>query len=164
MYSFCRSVIRCAVLVIGCLLPSLVQAGLQAHQVAIVANAESPDSLAIARHYAARRNVPLSHIIRLSLPLRDSLTREEYDRLVVAPLRRALEDAGLASTIRVLVTTYGVPLRLDAPVLSQDEKIWLAEAQGWVKANRQRLEHLHIEFERVAGHPVKSDSSTDSKF
>ena len=160
MYSFCRSVIRCAVLVIGCLLPSLVQAGLQAHQVAIVANAESPDSLAIARHYAARRNVPLSHIIRLSLPLRDSLTREEYDRLVVAPLRRALEDAGLASTIRVLVTTYGVPLRLDAPVLSQDEKIWLAEAQGWVKANRQRLEHLHIEFERVAGHPVKSDSST----
>jgi len=151
------STILCGLTLQLCVIP-FAHAELKPNQVAILANGDSPESLAVAAHYAQRRNVPPSHIIRLSLPNRESLTREEYDRLLVAPLRRTLEKAGLASTIRVLVTTYGVPLRLEAPVLSKDEKVWLDEAQSLVKTSRRQLEHLHGEFERVAGHPVKSDS------
>ncbi|MFO0733877.1 MAG: hypothetical protein U0361_23540, partial [Nitrospiraceae bacterium] len=71
---------------------SLAHAELRPQHVAIVANATNPDSLAVARHYAAQRNIPSEHIIPLTLPFRDTISRQEYEDLVVMPLRRALED------------------------------------------------------------------------
>lgn len=126
--------------------PFRSQAELQANQVVILANAKSPESLAVAAHYAAQRGVPTTHIVLLDLPLHDNLTRQEYEESVVAPLRRTLEAKQLASTTRVIVTTYGMPLRIEAPMLSKDEKIWLAEAQSLVKTSRARLEQLQRMF------------------
>lgn len=126
--------------------PSYVQAELQPHHVAILANATSPESLAVAQHYAARRNIPPNHIIVLNLPGRDTLTRREYEDLVVTPLRRALENRMLHSSVRVIVTTYGVPLRVEAPRPSMDEQQWLTEAQRVVKTARARLERLKEQF------------------
>ncbi len=128
---------------------SLACAELQPNQVVILANAKSPESLAVASYYAAQRGVPAGHIVRLELPFRDSLTRQEYEELVVAPLRRALEAKQLASTTKVIVTTYGMPLRIEAPRLSADEQRWLAEAQTWVKTSRARLEQLQSAFEQM---------------
>ena len=136
-------------------------AELQPNQVVILANAKSPKSLAVAAHYAAQRGVPVGHIVRLDLPLRDNLTRQEYDDLVVTPLRRALEERNLASSIRVIVTTYGVPLRIDAPILSKDEKAWLTEAQSWVKASRTRLGHIRSAFEQMTPGLPQSDNPTN---
>jgi uncharacterized protein (TIGR03790 family) len=119
--------------------------------VVMLANAKSPESLAVAKHYAARRGVPAGHIIRLDLPLRESLTRQEYEESVVAPVRRALKAAHLASTAKVIVTTYGVPLRIEAPVLSEDENRWLAEAQSLVKTSRARLEQFALLREAEQG-------------
>jgi uncharacterized protein (TIGR03790 family) len=129
---------------------STAGAELQPHQVVILANAKRPESVAVATHYAARRAVPAGHIIRLDLPFRDNLTRREYEDLVVAPLRRTLETRNLASTARVIVTTYGIPLRIEAPLLSADENRWLAEAQSWVKSSRARLEQLENSFAKLA--------------
>jgi uncharacterized protein (TIGR03790 family) len=137
---------------------SPARAELQPNQVVILANAKSPESLAVAAHYAAQRGVPASHIVRLDLPFRDSLTRQEYEEIVVAPLRRALEAKELASTTRVIVTTYGVPLRVEAPRLSADEQRWLAEAQNWVKASRAKLEHLQRTFEQMTSGSPKAES------
>jgi uncharacterized protein (TIGR03790 family) len=128
---------------------SLARAELQPDQVVILANAKSPESLAVAAHYASRRGVPAGHIVRLDLPLRDNLTRQEYEESVVAPLRRALVANQLAATTRVIVTTYGVPLRVEVPRLSADEQRWLAEAQSRVKTSRARLEQLENLFEKM---------------
>ncbi|NOT95935.1 MAG: TIGR03790 family protein [Nitrospira sp.] len=152
------------------LLTLLLYAGLFAHpahaelqpkQVVILTNAKSPESLAVAAHYAAQRGVPTDHIVRLDLPFRDNLTRQEYDDLVVSPLRRALKERDLASSIRVVVTTYGVPLRIDAPILSKDEKAWLTEAQSWVKASRTRLGHIRSAFEQMTPDLPQSDHPTN---
>jgi len=136
-------------------------AELQPNQVVILANAKSPESLAVATHYAAQRGVPDDHVVRLDLPFRDNLTRQEYDDLVVTPLRRALKERNLASSIRVVVTTYGVPLRIDAPILSKEEKAWLTEAQSWVKASRTRLGHIRSAFEQMTPGLPQSDDSTN---
>jgi len=128
---------------------SLARAEPQPDQVVILANAKNPESLAVATHYAAQRTVPSGNIVQLELPFRDTLTRQEYDDLVVTPLRRALETKHLASTAKVIVTTYGVPLRVEAPVLSVDERRWLAEAQSLVKTSRVRLEQLQRAFEQM---------------
>ena len=119
------------------------------NQVVILANAKSPESLAVAAHYAARRGVPDDHIIRLDLPLRDTLTRQEYEELIIAPVRREFATKDLASTAKVIVTTYGVPLRVAAPVLSADERRWLAEARSYVKASRTGLEQMRVELAQM---------------
>ena len=142
------------------LLPSLVEAELQPQHVAILANARSPESLQVAAHYAAQRGVPARHIIKLNLPFHDRLTRQEYENLIVTPLRRTLEDRKLSSSIRVLVTTYGIPLRVDAPALSTDERRWLTKAQSLVKQSRARLERLNAEFGRLTiGSPIQPDQT-----
>lgn len=140
---------------------SPVHAELQPNQVVILANAKSQESLAVATHYAARRGVPAGHIIRLDLPLHDTLTRREYEESLVAPLRRALETKHFASTIKVIVTTYGVPLRIGAPLLSKDEQTWLAEAQRRVKESRTKLERVQDAFERMTPGAPKSDNLTN---
>lgn len=128
----------------------LAHAALEPHHVVILANATNADSLAVARHYATRRAIPDNHIIALALPLRESLSRRDYEELVVAPLRRILEERHLASSIRVIVTTYGIPLRVNAPELSDEERRLLTDAQSRVKASRARLEQLHSEFVKLA--------------
>lgn len=139
---------------------SVAQAELQPQHVAILANAKSPESLEVAAHYAAQRGVPARQIIKLDLPFRDRLTRREYEDLIVAPLRRFLEDRKLSSSIRVMVTTYGIPLRVDAPELSADERRWLTDAQNLVKTSRARLEHLSAEFGSLAiGSPIQPDQT-----
>ena len=128
---------------------SLAQAELRPQHVAIVANATNPDSLAVARHYAAQRNIPSDHIIPLTLPFRDTISRQEYEDLVVMPLRRVLEDRALHSSVRILVTTYGIPLQVEAPHLSEEEHRRLTDAQQLVKTSRTRLEQLKQQFEQL---------------
>ena len=151
--------ILCLLVCVGMIaVASPARAELQPNQVVILANAKSPESLAVASHYAAQRGVPTTHIVLLDLPLHDNLTRQEYEELVVAPLRRTLEAKQLASTTRVIVTTYGIPLRVEAPMLSKDEKIWLAEAQSLVKTSRARLEQLQRTFEQMTPGSPKVES------
>ena len=138
--------------------PSRAYADLQPNQVVILANAKSPESLAVAAHYASRRGIPASHIMRLELPFRDSLTRQEYEELIVAPLRLAISAAALASTARVIVTTYGVPLRVDAPRLSSEENALLADAQSRVHASRAALEQVQQALNRLGPHTPHTES------
>lgn len=139
---------------------SHAQAELRPQHVAILANATNPDSLAVARHYAAQRNIPSEHIIPLILPFRDTLTRREYEELVVMPLRRALEERALHSSVRVIVTTYGIPLRVDAPQLSEEERRRLAEAQQLVKNSRTKLEHLKQQFEQLVPESLRRQGTS----
>ncbi|MBX3302683.1 MAG: TIGR03790 family protein [Nitrospira sp.] len=138
---------------------SFARADPRPHHVAILANAKSPESVAVAQHYAAKRDIPADHIIRLDLPLRDTLARREYEDLVVTPLRRTLEARRLSSSIRVIVTTYGIPLRVEAPRLSANEQSRLTEARGLVKTSRTKLERLEAQFEKMSPGSQKPKST-----
>ena len=138
--------------------PPRAYADLQPDQVVILANAKSPESLAVAAHYALRRGIPASHIVRLELPVRDSLTRQEYDELIVAPLRQALRTTPLASTARVIVTTYGVPLWVDSPRLLPEENALLADAQSRVHTSRAALEQVRQALNRLGPGPPQPEN------
>ena len=109
-------------------------------QVAIIANKNSSASLAVARHYAARRGVPPGHILELDLSQHETISRTEYERDLVSPVRKLLEARHLASTIRVAVTTYGVPLRVHAPLPTDREQRWRKDA-----SERQRFARAYLE-------------------
>ena len=55
-------------------------------RVIVVANANDPDSLRIARHYAAARNVPVENIIALPMPLTETISWREFVLGVWQPL------------------------------------------------------------------------------
>jgi uncharacterized protein (TIGR03790 family) len=127
------------------------QAELLPSQVMIVANSNSRESLMVAEHYATRRGVPVQQIAKLDLPLDDTMGREDYERRLVMPLRQALVDHRIQQSIRVLVTVYGVPLRVAPPNLTADEQRWQRDANDRLGAARLQLLGIERRARDIAG-------------
>ncbi len=134
-------------------------AELAPHQVVIVANSNSPDSLTVAQHYAMRRGIPLKHIAKLDLSKEDTLTWEKYERQLVFPLRQMLESEGLQRSVRALVTVYGVPLRVSAPILTTEERRWRQDAGDRLTQARSRLLSIERAAQQIAGSSNVSPSN-----
>jgi len=129
---------------------STVRAELSPNQVVIVANANSRESLSVAQHYATRRGIPVQQISKLDLPLDDTMSREDYERRLVTPLRQMLHAQGIHKSIRVAVTVFGVPLRVAAPKFTDDEERWRRDAAARLGAARVRLEDLERRARAIA--------------
>ena len=93
-------------------------------EVLVIANGGSPISVAIARYYMERRGVPAENLLELQIPLVDAslvtsryegILPEAYRRDIEAPVADWLARSERGGEIRVLVTTQGVPLRVDDP-------------------------------------------------
>ena len=137
---------------------------LPADHIVILANRNSSDSLAVARHYATRRDIPSERIVPLDLPIHDTMSRQEYENKVIAPVRAMLEANGLTTTIRALVTTYGMPLRVDAPQSNESERRWIQEATERQRFARAYLAQIPEWARHIApSHPSDDSSSTPLK-
>ncbi len=125
--------------------------------VAIVANGNSRESLMVAEHYATRRGVPLQQIIKLDLPPDETISRHGYERLIVLPIRQALQAQDLHRRIRVLVTVYGVPLRVGPPHFTAEEQTLRRDVAAKLEGARARLLDVDQQARKVGGLPPKSD-------
>ncbi len=123
-----------SVVMMGLCFPIFAAAIVSPSQVAVLANDQSPESLELATYYMKRRGIPLANRIILDLPTTDSISREVYEQDLLKPVREALEQKGLTKTIKVLVTLYGMPLRVQAPKQTTQEEGWIADARGWVES------------------------------
>jgi len=103
-----------------------------AEAVILLANANDPDSLRIARNYAAKRRVPEANIIALPLPLAETIAWSEFVVTLWQPLQDELirrnwikaipmnlfdavgrrKFAPLGHGLTALVVCRGVPLRI----------------------------------------------------
>jgi uncharacterized protein (TIGR03790 family) len=137
----------------------LVQAELLPNQVVIVANRNSRDSLQVAEHYAVRRGIPPQQIVRLDLPESDTISRIDYDRKLVGPLRQVLQQQNVHKRVRVLVTVYGVPLHVGPPDFTPAERALRRDAAGKLDAASTRL----VEIERRVRTMGSLHSDADSK-
>lgn len=113
--------------------------------VVVVANADDPESIALACAYQTFRGIPDNHLILLSLPLQQEIDRTVFTEKLVNPLRKEFMDRELVEgrylgsddvhgrneivwsdmPIRYLVLCRGVPLKIrggandiDAPLLN----------------------------------------------
>lgn len=104
----------------------------EAAGVVIVANALMDDSLALARHYAARRGIPEQNIVVLPMPREETIGWRTFIDTIYQPLQDELlarewlvgassdrrDEIGrkrplvVGHRIQYLVTCYGVPLRV----------------------------------------------------
>ncbi len=134
--------------------------GEQHPEVLVITNSESPTSLAIGRYYAEKRGVPAGNVVELAIPLADptlaspgqeTITAEQYHQLLREPLERYLEEYELKDTIEILVTTKGIPLRIDGKTATMED--WLRiTTQAAVDAE------LSLLFSDAAGSPGISES------
>ncbi len=109
---------RCLPIVLSLLVAAAAApraAALTADEVVVVANADLPDSMAIARFYAQQRGIDPSHIIALKTIPNYHIPRKLYDSQIAEPLRTAMIERKLVGKVRCLVTVWGVPVRVLAP-------------------------------------------------
>lgn len=110
---FKASTIIVAALILAAAVPAWA---LEPAQVVVVVNKNQDESIALGRFYCSVRKVPEGNLVALSLPVVDDMTPQEYDALLVRPLRQALQDRKLIDTVRCILTMRGVPFRvLDRP-------------------------------------------------
>ena len=117
------------------------RAGPNPESVVLVANADDPQSLAIARHYAQRRHVPPANLIALHAPTGETIGWPEFVATIWRPLEAELVARGWIDAIPMdaqdavgrrryaisghrigaLIVCRGLPLRIeDDPALFQE--------------------------------------------
>lgn len=103
------------------LLSSRSFATLKPEQIALIVNAQVPESEQLAHFYAKARGVPESQIIPLNLPVTDEIIFDNFEQYVRPTIKNWLIEHHLQDQIKCLVTMYGVPLRIGERVNSPRE-------------------------------------------
>ena len=100
---------------------------LEPDEILIIANKDSPESLAIAQYYCEKRAVPKTNILALPLghSLSDTIARDDYDKNLASPILKKLLSSEFIAKIKCLLTTYGVPIKVTGcgPLKGQEHRL-----------------------------------------
>lgn len=110
---------------------------LEPKDVFVVVNKNVPASREVADHYLKLRKVPKENVVELDLPAGEDISRADYDKKLLGPLRDALKDKKAA--VKVVLTVYGVPLRVGTQELTAGEKDRLKEIRADLADARKTL-------------------------
>jgi uncharacterized protein (TIGR03790 family) len=72
-----------------------------------------PISRSIAEYYAHRSTIRSSNVCHIRASTHEDIDRAAYDRDIAAPIGAFLKKNGLVQSIFYIVTTSGVPLRIE---------------------------------------------------
>jgi uncharacterized protein (TIGR03790 family) len=106
----------------------------------LLVNKNVPESQQVADHYCQKRGVPKGNLIVLDLPKGEDISRKDYDTKLVAPLRTALKDR--KDQVKVLLSIYGVPLRVGRQQPNETEKAELEKLQPRLDELRKATREL----------------------
>ena len=84
-----------------------------AANVLVVVNEASPESRAVADYYMRRREIPARNLCRIHANTVQDISRAMYDQEIAEPIADCLKKNGLVESILYIVTTMGVPLRIE---------------------------------------------------
>jgi len=79
----------------------------------LVVNRTDPVSRQVADYYRPRRAIPLSNVCYLDTPSDETIYWPVYIDRIETPVAQCLKKAGLVDKVLYIVTTMGVPLRID---------------------------------------------------
>ncbi|HTU19106.1 MAG TPA: TIGR03790 family protein [Gemmataceae bacterium] len=109
----------------------------------LLVNKNVPESRQIAEHYCSKRGVPREHILSFDLPTTEDVSREVYEKRLAAPLRKQLADR--RDKVKVMLSIYGVPLRVGGNKPSAEEKAELEK----VRKELNPLKNQHRELQKT---------------
>jgi uncharacterized protein (TIGR03790 family) len=79
----------------------------------VIVNDASPFSRRIADYYIRKRSIPLANVCHLRTAIDEGISREVYEKAIEGPIAVYLSTHGLREKILYIVTTLGLPLRVD---------------------------------------------------
>src|SRR5580765_360975 len=79
------------------------RAAVEPRDVVLVVNKNLEVSREIAETYVTLRSVPRINIIELELPLADDISRDDYNRLMVTPLRAIIQERKLRPKVLLMI-------------------------------------------------------------
>jgi uncharacterized protein (TIGR03790 family) len=136
------STLRASALLIFAALLSHAQ---DAHRVLVVVNDNSSISRTIGDYYARRRAIPETNICRIRASEDETVSRDEYNTQVAAPIAAYLRRTGLVEQVLYVVTTLGVPLRITGT----------DSVDGDQASVDSELSLLYLDMKRGTPHPLK---------
>jgi uncharacterized protein (TIGR03790 family) len=108
----CGLVARCVSFALVCM--AVVTLRAQGPQnVLVVVNDGSAPSREIADYYMRRRGIPAGNLCHIHTTTAQDIQRVTYDQKIAAPIGEYLKKNGLVESILYIVTTEGVPLRIE---------------------------------------------------
>ena len=87
--------------------------------VLLVVNRNVPLSRQIADYYRPRRSVPARNVCTIETTSEEEIQWEVYEAQIERPVGDCLKNAGLVDKVLYIVTTMGVPLKVDGPGAGQ---------------------------------------------
>jgi uncharacterized protein (TIGR03790 family) len=66
----------------------------------------------IAEYYVHRRKIPAANVCRIRVPMKEQITRREYEAWLEPGVRECLSEGDFKERIDYIVTTKGVPLKI----------------------------------------------------
>ena len=135
-------------------------------QVAVVVNKNGWHSIDLGKYYMKQRNIPEDNILRLWTTDKETISREDYEKQIVAPVARFLEEKNKEGRgIKCLVLMFGMPLKITPPEFSQKEQKELSDLkkkQKTIQASIDKLDNENPEYIKLADE-LKDLSATIKK-
>ena len=109
-------------------------------EIVVVANSRATDSVKLAKYYMKTRAIPPEHLIKIRTTWEEECERDEYDKNIAAPIRKAITKLRTAKLIRGIVTIYGVPLKIRPPTLDFDDEDKIEKLRQQLQQNSETSE------------------------
>ena len=146
-------------------------AALEPNEILVVVNGQIPQSVQIGQYYCQRRGVPVENIVSIALGAKpeDTISREDYDRFLARTVREVIQSMEDPETIRCVVTTWGVPFRVNGRGTLPGMERRVKELQAQLDQDRQagadkdspKLKQLELDLDRLKGE--LTNASVDSE-
>ena len=124
-----------------CILTSPCNA-LEPHEILVVANKNAARSVGLAKYYMKKRNIPQINLAELWITDKEWCSRKDYEERAIYKIRKHLKEKDPNKQIRCLVTMYGVPLMVQPPEMTAEEKKQVANLRKSRKILRDRIKAL----------------------
>lgn len=111
---------------------------LQADELLLIVNKRVPESRKLAEYYMGQRQIPVDQLIEVSMSKEEECSRVEYREQLARPVRKYLATHKDKS-IRCLVLFYGLPLRVSAPALTEQQARQLKELEKQFASLKDRM-------------------------
>jgi uncharacterized protein (TIGR03790 family) len=102
-------IVRILILILLCGCPLFSQT---AENVLLVMNEASPLSMEVGLYYSQKRGIPHTNLLRIKTIVDDSISREDFESQIEAPIASWLSGNFAQDRILYIVLTRGIPLRI----------------------------------------------------
>ena len=139
-----RRIMRISSVIVFMLLCCGTIFALEPDEILIIANKDITESMLLAQYYCTQRDVPDKNILALPLgaDLKDNISRNDYEKQLVEPVRNKFFNDRLIGKIKCLLTIYGVPIKVGGRGVLKDQESKLKELNRLAEQEEKILESL----------------------